>query len=268
MDVDVLLDARERALAFLREARNADGSWGYLARGPGASEPTLHAAAAGAGASVAWLGAADLGWGRLLVPAALARVPEAAALREAAVEHILGLAGEPVEPDPAVMGHDTTITAWPWIAGTAAWVEPTAYAVLSLRTVGRGDHPRALEGLRMLRDRQCADGGWNYGNPEVYGEALESEIVPTGWATLALPGGPEVDRALARLLDAAAHPSGLSLSLAILARVAHRAPIEALAALLVARQDADGGFGGRCERTALAACALGAAVEGTHVYAV
>jgi hypothetical protein len=46
----------------------------------------------------------------------------------------------------------------------------------------------------MLYDRICPGGGWNCGNPRVYGVAGEPLIVPTAWALLALrsdPGRPE-----------------------------------------------------------------------------
>ena len=38
----------------------------------------------------------------------------------------------------------------------------------------------------MLLDRMCPGGGWNCGNPMVYGVAGEPQVVPTVWALLAL----------------------------------------------------------------------------------
>jgi hypothetical protein len=51
--------------------------------------------------------------------------------------------------------------------------------------------PRGMErrrdlARRMLYDRMCPGGGWNCGNPMVYGVAGEPLIVPTVWALLAL----------------------------------------------------------------------------------
>src|SRR5258708_7666548 len=43
----------------------------------------------------------------------------------------------------------------------------------------------------MLRDRMCPGGGWNCGNPLVYGVAGEPLIIPTAWALLALRNQPE-----------------------------------------------------------------------------
>ena len=39
---------------------------------------------------------------------------------------------------------------------------------------------------RMLYDRRCPGGGWNSGNPLVYGVAGVPRIGPTAWALLAL----------------------------------------------------------------------------------
>ncbi len=65
------------------------------------------------------------------------------------------------------VGHDTSITGWPWVADTHSMVEPTATSILALRAAGQGAHGRVREAVRMLLDRQLADGGWNYGNTVV-----------------------------------------------------------------------------------------------------
>jgi hypothetical protein len=43
----------------------------------------------------------------------------------------------------------------------------------------------------MLYDRMCPGGGWNSGNPLVYGVAGVPRIGPTAWALLALRDHPE-----------------------------------------------------------------------------
>jgi hypothetical protein len=50
----------------------------------------------------------------------------------------------------------------------------------------------------MLLDRMCPGGGWNCGNPMVYGVAGEPQVVPTVWALLALrdSGAPESKKSL------------------------------------------------------------------------
>src|SRR5205823_2982446 len=63
-----------------------------------------------------------------------------------------------------------------------------ALAVLALRGEGLGDHPRVLEGLRLIRDRALTSGGWNYGNVSTFGRELRPQPGPTGLALLALAG--------------------------------------------------------------------------------
>jgi hypothetical protein len=99
--------------------------------------------------------------------------------------------GKPMPPsdDPGrIVGHDTTLVGWPWIDQTHSWLEPTAMAVLALRRAGLGQHPRVLEGYRLIRDRAIVTGGWNYGNKSAFGHALRPQPAPTGLALLALAG--------------------------------------------------------------------------------
>jgi hypothetical protein len=79
------------------------------------------------------------------------------------------------------------LVGWPWVDGTHSWLEPTATAVLALRVVGLGSHPRSVEGLRLIRDRAIDSGGWNYGNKSAFGHALRPQPAPTGMCLLALP---------------------------------------------------------------------------------
>jgi hypothetical protein len=105
-----------------------------------------------------------------------------------------------------MIGHDTTLVGWPWIDGTHSWLEPTALAVLALRRSGRPDHPRVRAGLRLIRDRALAGGGWNYGNRAAFGRDLRPQPGPTGLALLALAGteppAPSIEPAIAYLRDA------------------------------------------------------------------
>jgi Squalene-hopene cyclase N-terminal domain len=86
---------------------------------------------------------------------------------------------------------DTSLRGWNWTPGTASWVEPTAQSLLFLRS----QPAAALSPLaarrrqlaeRLLFDRMCPGGGWNSGNPLVYGVAGIPRIGPTAWALLAL----------------------------------------------------------------------------------
>lgn len=85
---------------------------------------------------------------------------------------------------------DDSLRGWGWTPGTSSWVEPTAFALLALEAQveelsGVAEQRRTL-GEAMLYDRMCPGGGWNCGNPEVYGVAGEPLVIPTTWALLAL----------------------------------------------------------------------------------
>jgi len=253
------------ARRWLQSVRNPDGSWGYLPGQDGRAEPTLLVAAATGQADLDWLEATPMSWQAWLTPVALRHVQAAAGLRALCVTRILAHEGVKVEKTP---GHDGLIPAWAWVEGTAPWIEPTCYAVLSLQAEGRRDHTRTTQGLAMLQDRQCRDGGWNYGNSEVLGQSLESFPGPTAWCVMALPPGDAVQRGLDRLDRVAERPSSTALALTILARAAHDQPLAPWVASLVSRQQTDGSFGaGRIDRTALAAAALQVASGGPHPFA-
>jgi hypothetical protein len=90
-----------------------------------------------------------------------------------------------------VVRQDSSLRGWNWTPGTASWVEPTAHALLFLCALP----PNLLSPLAvrrrqlaegMLFDRMCPGGGWNTGNPLVYGVAGVPRTGPTAWALLAL----------------------------------------------------------------------------------
>jgi hypothetical protein len=90
-----------------------------------------------------------------------------------------------------VVRQDSSLRGWSWTKGTASWVEPTSAALLALRSFFleapmRDAARRQSLGERMLYDRMCPGGGWNSGNPLVYGVAGDPRIGPTAWALLAL----------------------------------------------------------------------------------
>ena len=117
--------------------------------------------------------------------------------RRSAVAWLLAIRGKPGRPIPHnPMGHDVTLVGWPWVADTHSWVEPTAASLLALAPSVPSDQPRLAEGVRVLLDRAISTGGWNLGNPIVFGQTFRPLPGPTGLALLALgAGGPRGDAA-------------------------------------------------------------------------
>jgi hypothetical protein len=84
---------------------------------------------------------------------------------------------------------------WGWTPGTSSWVEPTSFALISLDQASRNKLPPEASRRRelataMLYDRMSPGGGWNCGNPMVYGVAGEPLVIPTVWALIALRHNP------------------------------------------------------------------------------
>ena len=115
-----------------------------------------------------------------------------------------------------VVRQDSSLRGWSWTPHTASWVEPTAHALLFLNTLPPEllsplAEKRRLLAERMLYDRMCPGGGWNSGNPLVYGVAGLPRIGPTSWALLALarfPERPEIQLSLDWLERAARNARG------------------------------------------------------------
>jgi len=91
-----------------------------------------------------------------------------------------------VKTGQCVLGHDTSIPGWPWVAGTHPWLEPTAMAMLALCRNQLSGHQRIQDGVRLVLDRAIASGGWNVGNSSAFGRELRPQAGPTGLALLAL----------------------------------------------------------------------------------
>jgi hypothetical protein len=96
------------------------------------------------------------------------------------------------------MGHNTELVGWAYAENTHSWVEPTAFAVLALKAIGKGSDPAAREGVAVLVDRQLPGGGLNYGNTYVLGQLIRPHIQPTGIGLLALAGETDASNRLAK----------------------------------------------------------------------
>jgi hypothetical protein len=248
--------AADRGLQWLRQRQLPDGSWPLHAGSQTGSWMTALAvtclAACGAAADHAARGAAWLvehHRGRTLgfLPSMLYRViPDRM----------------PVKMNPELKG-------WSWTPNEFSWVEPTAYALIALKKLGHrsGAAPaRIAEAERMLDDRTCADGGWNYGNSWVYGEAIPAYLETTAITLIALQDrrGDERNQrgqaALERMLREAM--SGLALSWSILCLRIHGK--DAAASLRrLADAHARTGFLGETKSIALA---LLAATDGADAF--
>jgi uncharacterized protein (DUF362 family) len=83
-----------------------------------------------------------------------------------------------------IVGHDQSLVGWPWVEGTHPWIEPTAMAILALCLDGQQEHPRVVEGVRLIVDRALDHGGWNCGNKAIFGRELRALPGPTGLARM------------------------------------------------------------------------------------
>jgi hypothetical protein len=95
-----------------------------------------------------------------------------------------------------INSQSAAFSGWSWTPHTASWVEPTCYALIVSRgnpaAASRPDAQRRREiAEAMLRDRMCPGGGWNCGNPKVYGVAGQPQVGPTVWSLIALRENPE-----------------------------------------------------------------------------
>jgi hypothetical protein len=96
-----------------------------------------------------------------------------------------------VAPGALAVRVNPDLKGWAWTSEASSFVEPTSYALLALKRLRRRMPERAVldrieEGERLVYDRMCRGGGWNYGNSTV----LDAELWPyadvTALALLAL----------------------------------------------------------------------------------
>jgi hypothetical protein len=132
---------------------------------------------------------------------------------------------------------DYSLRGWSWTPGTSSWVEPTSYALILLHHLPPDLRPPAAHrrislAERMLSNRTLSSGGWNCGDPQVYGITGAPRVGPTVWALLALREHrhkTEVQRALAWLESVYSTLEGLaSLALAHLCLQCFDRPVASL----------------------------------------
>src|SRR5579875_105522 len=107
---------------------------------------------------------------------------------------------------------------WTWTRNKSRWVEPTAYALLVLRSAppallpGRAQ-ARIERAERFLFDTRCHRGGWDLGDPPSPEADRMPQAWPTAWALMALSHHAEradVQEAVAWLESQAAQNKGLA----------------------------------------------------------
>jgi hypothetical protein len=130
-----------------------------------------------------------------------------------------------VAPGAVAVRLNPALKGWAWTAGASSFVEPTSYALLALKRMRPHMPQRALreridEAERLIYDRMCRGGGWNYGNSTVLDADLSPYADVTAIALLALADHPrrEENRQSLRVLHTLLQQtrSGLSLAWATL----------------------------------------------------
>lgn len=199
----------------LIDAANPDGGWGYFRGRASRLEPTcwvlLSLTEGGAGAadwnragSERFLTRLQSRDGLLLedgqpLPnlafnglAALLLLCRRELFAEKSLDRLLSSlsAGKGVKLPPSKFSRqDNTLQGWAWIDATFSWVEPTCWCLLALKKAQRRDaatDSRIHEAERLLLDRSCSIGGWNYGNSNVLGQELPPYVPTTALGLLAL----------------------------------------------------------------------------------
>jgi hypothetical protein len=84
---------------------------------------------------------------------------------------------------------DNGLQGWGWIDETFTWVEPTSWCLLALKKASspsKESRARIQEAERVLIDRCCEPGGWNYGNSNMLGQTLHPYVSTTAIGLLAM----------------------------------------------------------------------------------
>ena len=211
---------------LLRRAQNTDGGWGYRPGLPSTTEPTAWSILALQGleepsskvlaSAGEWLARAQMKEGAwptasgkepgcwVSALACLALISHKGASLDAVIRganwlcetwpaegNLLWRLRHRQQNEDSVVHQDHSLQGWGWTPNTASWVEPTAYVLILLQNIPAGQRSaqavkRIQMGEKMLYDRACPGGGWNAGNPLVYGVPGVPRISPTVWALLAL----------------------------------------------------------------------------------
>ena len=175
-------DACRRALDFLRTTQLPDGSWPFAAgQKAGVSATALASWALLSDGNSPQAVSAGLSW-------LMQDSPRDSALWRRWLRRL--------SPARHYSREKGTHKGWGWNPGTSSWVEPTSVAMIVLdrcpkQLLPAGANQRRQSAEAMLYDRMCPGGGWNCGDPLVYGVAGRPLVIPTAWALLALRSSPQ-----------------------------------------------------------------------------
>lgn len=193
-------------------------------------------------------------WATSLAVLALSAFPEERDSAAAGARWLLGQKGRSygwltklvflLFPERQAVQLDADLIGWPWYPDTFSWIEPTAYSLIALKSRrpdlrGRRARARIDEAERMILDRECLGGGWNYGNSRVLDEELWPYPDTTALALIALQDFPRPESlelglgALERMVEDRA--SMLGLALAVLALQLHGRDVSTLRSRLGGR---------------------------------
>ena len=231
---------------FLDAGRNVDGGWAYYPGKGSRLEPTAWALMASPDSDPAVLrhwpltgdllreragGDANFGFHAIGLLALVARGVEHQAGNARLVRGLEQVKGIALK-ESQINRQDNSLEGWSWIPQTFSWVEPTAWSLLALKKWARAsggtiDAGRVKIAEKLLADRACTQGGWNYGNSNMLGQDLRPYVPTTAVALLSLQdkGTDSVVTRGVQYLEKAAptEHSSVALSLAILAlRTFHR----------------------------------------------
>ena len=160
---------------------------------------------------------------------------------------------------------DPYLSGWSWTAGAFSWVEPTSYSLMTLKKLkrsldGTNCEERIRQGEMLIYDRMCENGGWNYGNSRVLGEALWPYPDVTAVALIALQDQAmsETNQKSLRALDAMLREagSGTALGWGILCLTLYKQDVQEWKKILVKNFEKTR-FLGETKAVALALLAVG-----------
>jgi hypothetical protein len=183
----------------LREARASDGGFGFTGGAASEVEPTAIAALALDDAEArGWLAAAQRPDGGFAALDGRPESPSVGALAALALDDrnassralAHAVAGRAAAVGESGDGDGDGRDGWGWTTETYSWVEPTSRVLLATKILRPSDAATRAEAVRILRERRCPNGAWNYGNASVNGVDTRPYAQTTAVALMALQREP------------------------------------------------------------------------------